>query len=202
MSNEHKRDSRILLVDDDHDVLGAYARFLRLNALDVTLADHPERGLHLASETQFDLVVTDLRMPHMSGLQFADALRQTQPLLPILFLSGFAVLSDVVSAMRLGAVDFLEKPVEPDTLLERINTILAPLERAASLQRLAFDVSDLDVPFKARVQAYERYLIEHALISCDGRVAETLEKLQINRRTLNDKMSKLGISRHRIRSGE
>ncbi len=200
MTSDPSPRPHVLLLDDDHDVLGANARFLRLNNLDVTVADNPERALQLIKDSAFDLVITDLRMPDMSGLQFATALRETQPLLPILFLSAYAVITDVVSAMRLGAADFLEKPVEPDILIERVTHILAPHQRAAALQRVAFDAADQTAPFKNRVHAYERYLIEHALVRFDGRVSDVLNALQINRRTLNDKMTKLGISRHSLKA--
>ncbi|MEM6987651.1 MAG: response regulator [Pseudomonadota bacterium] len=195
MNTAPEQASHILLVDDDHDVLGAYARFLRLNAMQVTVADQPSRALHVLNEQPLDLVITDLRMPSMSGLEFAKSVRATNPLLPILFISGYAKLTDVVTAMRLGAIDFVEKPIEPDLLLQQVQDIIAPRQRTAALQRIAFELDDLDVPYKARVQAYERYLIEHAFATCDGRVSNVLEKLQINRRTLNDKMSKLGLSR-------
>lgn len=188
----------ILLVDDDHDVLGAYARFLRLNQLQVTVADRPERALNVLGDEPLDLLITDLRMPSMSGLDFAKAVRTQDPLLPILFISGYAKITDVVDAMRLGAIDVLEKPVEPATLLERVDAIITPHQRTAAMQRIAFRLDDLDVPYKARVQAYERYLIEHTLAACDGQVSAVLRKLQINRRTLNDKMFKLGLSRRTL----
>ncbi|MEM9603237.1 MAG: response regulator [Pseudomonadota bacterium] len=194
--------ARLLLVDDDHDVLGAYARFLRLNGQSVTVADHPAHALSILADVAPDLVITDLRMPGMGGLAFAEAVRMHRPLLPILFISGYAKLSDVVAAMRLGAIDFLEKPVEPDTLLAHVSRVVSMSQRSAASQRIAFELDDLDVPYKARVQAYERYLIEQALIACDGQVGAVLARLQINRRTLNDKMSKLGLSRKQLKGGE
>ena len=113
----------ILLVDDDHDVLAANSRFLRLNNLEVIVADRASRALHVLVDTPIHLIITDLRMPDISGIEFARQARKTCPLLPILFFSGFAKIPDIVSAMRLGAVDFLEKPVEPSTMLEKIQNI-------------------------------------------------------------------------------
>lgn len=185
----------ILLVDDDHDVLAANSRFLRLNNLEVIVADRATRALDVLADTPIHLIITDLRMPDIDGIEFARRARQISPLLPILFFSGFAKIPDIVSAMRLGAVDFLEKPVEPSTMLEKILEIIGPQYSAASLQRLAFDLNDSDVPFRHRVLAYEKYLIESCLQQHDGRISAVLQSLQINRRTLNDKMSKLGITR-------
>lgn len=185
----------ILLVDDDLDVLGANSRFLRLNGLDVIVTDRANRALETLTTTAVHLVITDLRMPECDGLSFARQARQMCPLLPVLFFSGFARIPDIVEAMRLGAVDFLEKPVEPELMLAKIHEILDPQFSAASMQRMAFDLGDNSVPYKHRVQAYEKYLIESCLLQHDGNIAAVLEALQINRRTLNDKMSKLGITR-------
>ncbi len=185
----------VLLLDDDHDVLAANARYLRLNDLTVSVADRASRALEILSKDEIQLVITDLRMPECDGLSFARQARQICPLLPLLFLSGFARIPDIVDAMRLGAVDFLEKPVEPADLLAKINAIIEPQFSAASMQRMAFDRDNTSIPFKHRVQAYEKYLIESCLLQHGGKISLVLEALQINRRTLNDKMSKLGISR-------
>jgi FixJ family two-component response regulator len=62
-------------------------------------------------------------MPGSGGLEFAAQARVLKPLLPIIFFSGFATVADVVAAMRLGAVDFLEKPVEPQDLLGTLQSV-------------------------------------------------------------------------------
>ncbi len=195
MSEIAEQPTTILLLDDDHDVLGANSRFLRLNNLEVLVADHASRALAMLSEHRIDLVVTDLRMPECDGLSFVRQARQVCPLLPVLFFSGYARIPDIVAAMRLGAVDFLEKPVEPDLMLEKIQEIIGSQYSVDSLQRLAFNTNDIEAPFRHRVLAYEKFMIESCLQQHNGRIALVLNALQINRRTLNDKMSKLGINR-------
>ncbi len=185
----------ILLVDDDHDVLGANARFLRIAGLDVLIADGATTALQRLTEHSIDIIVTDLRMPDRNGIEFAREARQMQPLIPILFFSGFAQVNDVVAAMKLGAVDFLEKPVDPEELLARLLTIKETHRGAIALQRTAFDIADDSVAFKSRVLAYEKYLIESSLHQHDGRIGCVLKALKINRRTLNEKMTRLGIVR-------
>lgn len=193
--HDAQNQNTVLLVDDDHDVLAANSRFLRLNHLEVVIADRATRALEVLAETTVHLIITDLRMPDTDGLEFARKAREICPLLPILFFSGFAKTPDIVAAMRLGAVDFLEKPVDPSTLLEKIQEVVEPQNSAASLQRMAFNINDTRVPFRHRVLAYEKYLIESCLQQHDGKISAVLEALQINRRTLNDKMSKLGITK-------
>ena len=192
---EDTRQPCSLLVDDDHDVLGANARYLRLNDYQVVVADSAEVALDRLKKEKIDVVVTDLRMPGMDGIAFAREARLIKPLLPVLFFSGYASVPDVVEAMKLGAVDFLEKPVDPENLLAKLSEVQATHRDAVALQRDAFDIADTAIPFKQRVLAYEKYLIESCFLQHDGRVACVLEALKINRRTLNEKMTRLGIQR-------
>ncbi len=185
----------LLLVDDDHDVLAANARFLRLQGIEVVLADSADIALQRLENEPVDAIVTDLCMPERSGLEFAAEARIRRPLVPIVFFSGLASVSDVVAAMRLGAVDFLEKPVEPQSMLTTVLTLRDRYEGVINSQRLSLDLADETVPFRYRVLAYEKLLIEQSLSTHDGQVGAVIEQLQINRRTLNDKMRRLGIVR-------
>ena len=185
----------VLLVDDDHDVLAANARFLRINHINVMVADRAGSALQRLREGKIDVVITDLRMPDMDGLEFIQEVRKSDPLLPVLFFSGYAEVNDVVEAMKLGAVDFLEKPISPEELLSSLNYILSMRGEIAT-DRYAFDL-DQSIPFKQRVHLYEKHLIETCIAKHQGRINQVLKALNINRRTLNDKMVKLGISRRR-----
>ena len=144
-------------------------------------------------ERRVDVVVTDLRLPGIDGIEFARRARDLRPFVPILFFSGFARVPDVVAAMKLGAVDFLEKPVEPGLMLDAIRQLAAA--PCHLVERSAFVAADANVPLPLRLRAYERHVIETALRRHDGRVSEVLRALQISRRTLNDKMHRLGINR-------
>ncbi len=183
----------VLLLDDDIDVLAANARFLRINAIQVIVADHAEYALQRLGEEHIDVIITDLRMPDMDGIAFIEKVREILPLIPVLFFSAYAEVNDVVEAMKLGAADFLEKPVSPEDLLSSLNYILSR-QRAATPDRLAFNL-DESLPFKQRVRLYEKHLIEACLSRHQGQINKVLDELNINRRTLNDKMIKLGIVR-------
>ena len=184
---------KVLIVDDDLDVLASNARFLRVSSYQVTVCNTGKTALDHVANDQLDVVVTDLRMPGMDGLELARRTRTIKPLLPILFFSAFASIPDVVSAMNLGAVDFLEKPVDPEKLLERLDDICGDHGDTQVNIKMAFE--DTSVPFRQRVLAYEKYLIELSLNKYEGRVSSVLEELNINRRTLNEKMSRLLIKR-------
>jgi len=189
----------VLVVDDDNDVLAANARFLRIKGFKVAVANSADGAFSHLKEQPIDAVVTDLIMPDVNGLAFARELRLSHPLTPIVFFSGHANVQDVVKAMRLGAVDFLEKPIEPEVLLRTITTLRDRYERTKVIERSAF-VSDDEigdsVSFRTRVLAYEKFIIESSLSEHDGSVAKVIDALKINRRTLNDKMLRLGIRRH------
>ena len=185
----------VLIIDDDLDVLGANARFLRMHDIEVVVAESASTALMRLTENPIDVIVTDLRMPECSGLDFAAHARESRPLTPIVFFSGFAEVPDVVAAMKLGAVEFLEKPIDPDELLASLYRLRDSHFGAFSNPRKAFEGLDHSSSLRTRVLAYEKYLIESSLLQHDGNVAGVLESLQINRRTFNDKMSKLGIRR-------
>ncbi len=185
----------ILLLDDDVDVLGANARFLRISGYSVIVSNTPTTALKQLEEEVIDAVVTDLRMPEMDGLEFAARAREVKPLLPLLFFSAYGSVQNVVAAMQLGAVDFLEKPVAPSLLLERLEDICGDHNEPRLQTRMAFD--DAAAPFRHRVLAYEKYLIQTCMQKHNGHVAAVLEELKINRRTLNEKMQRLGIRRKR-----
>lgn len=189
---------QVLLVDDDLDVLAANARFLRVNEIDVFVAESVSTALLRLSEHEIDVIITDLRMPNTNGLDFAQLARETRPLIPIVFFSGFAQVPDVVAAMKLGAVEFLEKPVDPDELLAVLRSVRNSHYGSMANQRQVFDGPDQDYSLKMRVLAYEKYLIESSLLQHNGHITGVLNSLQINRRTLNDKMSKLGIKRDEL----
>lgn len=186
----------VLLVDDDHDVLGANARYLRQNELTVVVADQALTAIERLKHDPVDIIVTDLRMPQCDGIEFARQVREITPLLPIVFFSGFATVPEIVEAMKLGAVDFLEKPVEPEHLLNKIKSVSTGFRSAIALQRQALDISDTTVSLRKRVRAYEKYVIESCLLQHNGRISCVLEALDINRRTLNEKMTRLGIVRN------
>lgn len=188
----------VLLVDDDLDVLGANSRFLRINDIDVIVAESADTALQRMAEHPVDVIVTDLRMPDCDGLAFAKQARLTAPLTPVVFFSGFAEVRDVVDAMKLGAVEFLEKPVDPDELLSLLLSIQQSHYGSIASARRAFEGLEENHPLRMRVLAYEKHLIETSLIQHRGHIASVLKALQINRRTLNDKMSRLGIKRENL----
>jgi len=113
--------SRVLICDDEEPVCRSLARLLRSAAYDVVTADGPGGVAQIEHET-FDAVVTDLRMPGADGFAILEAVRTRCPRTPVIVMSGSAQIPDAVRAMRLGARDFLVKPVGVDSLEEAIGS--------------------------------------------------------------------------------
>ncbi len=103
--------AKLLLCDDEDALLRGLARLLRAASFDVVTADGP-RALQELQDQRFDAVVTDLRMPTVSGFDILEAARRKDPSTPVIVMSGSAEIPDAVRAIRAGARDFLIKPFE------------------------------------------------------------------------------------------
>jgi DNA-binding NtrC family response regulator len=103
--------AKLLLCDDEDALLRGLARLLRAASFEVVTADGP-RALQELEEQHFDAVLTDLRMPTVSGFDILEAVRRKDPTTPVIVMSGSAEIPDAVKAIRAGARDFLIKPFE------------------------------------------------------------------------------------------
>jgi DNA-binding NtrC family response regulator len=112
----------LLLVDDDPDFRESIARRFVRRGFQVQEATHGEQALQLASLRQFDVVVLDMMMPGMSGIQVLEQLKLTHPECEVILLTGQGTIETAVQAMKLGAYDFLTKPfplAELEILIEK-----------------------------------------------------------------------------------
>ena len=125
----------ILIVDDDPGHRSLLTTFLDTQGLTpVTVASGEdalaELGLH-----RYKMMISDVRMPGMSGLETLRKARQIQPDLPVLLVTAYADVKDAVGAMRDGAVNYLEKPIDLDELLESVSQIVSRSPSRARLLR-------------------------------------------------------------------
>ncbi len=119
---------RILIVDDDPGQRSLLESFLRSQNFDVVLADSGERALALLPGGNFSLMISDVRMPGLSGLETLRRVRLQLPALPVLLVTAYADIRDAVVAMRDGALNYLAKPIDLDELLSTVRqaTGMAP----------------------------------------------------------------------------
>lgn len=106
--------AKILIIDDEEVILDSCARILKSRAYDLATAQNGTLGMAKVTEFQPDLVFVDLKMPGISGLEVIEKIRQADPNIVIIVITGFATVSSAVEAMKNGAYDFLPKPFTPD----------------------------------------------------------------------------------------
>ncbi|MBG6461524.1 SpoIIE family protein phosphatase [Pseudomonas aeruginosa] len=124
----HKVSATLLIIDDDEVVRESLAAYLEDSNFKVLQALNGLQGLQIFESEQPDLVICDLRMPQIDGLELIRRIRQTASETPIIVLSGAGVMSDAVEALRLGAADYLIKPLEDLAVLE--HSVRRALDRA------------------------------------------------------------------------
>src|SRR5437773_1422232 len=116
--------SRILIIDDDQTTLASLSRAFRLAGYDAVVCDSAAGALALLKNDRFDLALSDVVMPGRDGLAMLQDLRDAGIATPVITISGQATVDMAVRATKLGAVDFLEKPISADKLLLTVENAL------------------------------------------------------------------------------
>ena len=106
--------STILIIDDEEVVLDSCTQILKGGKYQIATAANGNLGLELVKESQPDLVFVDLKMPGISGIEVIEKIREFDPTIVVIVITGFATVSSAVEAMKNGAYDFLPKPFTPD----------------------------------------------------------------------------------------
>jgi len=117
-------DGHILIIDDEASLRQTMARILQRAGYEVTTAENGQTGLALINEQPFDLVYLDIRMPDISGLDLLKTIHMKFPDLPVILFTAQPDLNSAVEAVRSGASDYLLKPLKPQTVIDRTNSIL------------------------------------------------------------------------------
>jgi two-component system response regulator RegA len=174
-----EKTSALLLVDDSDVFRGRLAKALRERGLEVATAANVDEALDVLKTRRFDRAVLDLKMPGRSGLALLRLVREHDPSVRVVVLTGFGSVATAVEAMRLGAVNFVSKPADADEVLA------------------AFDVDKVvesSVEPEMEVQSLARAEWEHiqrVLTECGGNISEAARRLGIHRRSLQRKLQKL-----------
>jgi two-component system NtrC family response regulator len=113
----------ILVVDDEPAQREMISGFLKKQAFDVVVAENGAKALELFRHDSIDLILTDQRMPHLSGLDLLQAVRAINPETPVILMTAFGSIEAAVSAIQGGATDYLTKPLNLDELLYRIRQV-------------------------------------------------------------------------------
>ena len=111
---------KILLVDDEERFLSSTAKFLVLNGFSVETAGDGAQALVKCAAQPFEVVVLDIKMPEVNGLDVLRTLRRDHPEIRVLVLSGDADRETIYECMRLGASEFISKPIDLDELMQKL----------------------------------------------------------------------------------
>ncbi|MBN2325433.1 MAG: response regulator [Spirochaetes bacterium] len=166
MAQGRATEARALVIDDEQIVLDSVKRILSAENFAVDVSLESPGGLDLALKNDYDIVLTDIRMPEIGGMRILRDIKRVKPSIPVVIITGFATVGSAVQAMKLGASDYLEKPFTPEELTQRVRqalekarsqepelqevvhkkTVIEVLERAASdsdfVARLYYEGAD------------------------------------------------------------
>jgi two-component system nitrogen regulation response regulator NtrX len=126
--------AHLLIVDDEANTLASLSRAFRLAGHEATVCDNATKALELAKAEHFDLILSDVVMPGKDGLTLLEELKRQGVTAPVVMMSGQAHIEMAVKATRLGAIDFLEKPISSDKLMLTVDNALK-LQRLESENR-------------------------------------------------------------------
>ncbi len=172
------REKRLLIVDDDERFRDQLARVLGRKGLEVACAKDVQDAKDAFVAGSFDLAVVDLKMGEDSGFELLRWLSEHDEDVSSIVLTGYGSIATTVDAIRLGALNYLQKPADADD-------ILAAFERGFS-EPLSESEIAYEAPSLARAE-WEH--IQRVLADCGGNISETARRLGIHRRTLQRKLA-------------
>ncbi len=157
--------ARILLVDDDEALLEALpeALLLRMSGIEVDTADSGLKALERIRRIDYDAIVSDIKMPGMDGLALLTATKELRPGTPILLITGHGEHDLAVQALRGGAYDFVQKPIDRDYFV-------ASLERAMRMRRLDRQVADQQALLEQHARVLEHVDNGVVLVDADEKI--------------------------------
>ena len=115
---------KVLVIDDEKIVLDSVKKILSGENFDVEGSLSSKKGLDLAISKDYDIVLVDIRMPEIGGMRVLRDIKRAKPYLPVMIITGYATVQSAVQAMKLGAVDYIEKPFTPEQLVDAVKSAL------------------------------------------------------------------------------
>lgn len=110
----------ILVVDDELLIRDLLYDFFHDQGWDITVAENGKKALDIMQEKQFDVVLTDLRMPSMDGMELTSQVQQDYPDIPVVIMTGYPSVDSAVAALRIRVADYITKPFNVNDLFKRV----------------------------------------------------------------------------------
>jgi len=114
---------KILVIDDEDIVRISCSRSLVPEGYELKMAKNGPEGLKMLEEETFDLVLTDLKMPNMDGIEVLGTIKTKWPKTDVVIVTGYQTVETAVKAIKLGAFDYIEKPFTPDSLIATVANV-------------------------------------------------------------------------------
>ncbi|MCX7012316.1 MAG: response regulator [Candidatus Sumerlaeota bacterium] len=134
--------ARVLVVDDEPDIRELLKDMLELEGHSVETAEDGLQAQQMLSDKRFDLVITDLQMPRVDGMQLIQSIRALDPDLPVIVMTAYPSMRSVIDVMKCGAVDFLPKPFQMDNVLYTVRRTLKEHALRLENRRLLAEVNN------------------------------------------------------------
>jgi signal transduction histidine kinase len=172
--NETAEAIRVMVVDDEQDIRDGSERILSRAGFRVLTAGNGEAALTTLEASPADIVLLDLKMPGMDGLEVLDRIRKRDPSVLVIVITGFATVETAIAAMKRGAYDFIAKPFDPDQLRIGVNRAAEKMRLSRERERLEKDrrrtLLDLDTE-KSRLRSILEVLPNGVLVTnAEGQV--------------------------------
>jgi len=172
--------ANILIVDDDERLRTQLVNAMTRRGLVAVAASDYDSAVVQLESAPFDFAILDLKMPGQSGLELLRDMHQRWPEVAVVLMTGYGSIATAIDAVKLGAVNYVQKPADADDLL-------AALERGLA-EPLGDATQDYAAPTLARAE-WEH--IQRVLADCAGNVSEAARRLGVHRRTLQRKLNVL-----------
>ncbi|RZB34267.1 MAG: hypothetical protein SRB1_00035 [Desulfobacteraceae bacterium Eth-SRB1] len=114
------KDFRVLVVDDEDDFRETFIKRLQKRELNVTGAESGEKALEILDDFIFDVVILDVKMPGLDGVETLQEMKKKRPLMEVIMLTGHSTVESAIDGLKLGAFDYIMKPADFDELLEKM----------------------------------------------------------------------------------
>jgi DNA-binding NtrC family response regulator len=133
---------KVLLVDDEKDFTAILSERMKSRGIDVDIASTGQMAINYVREKAYDAIILDLAMPEMDGIATLKQILKENPDSQVIFLTGHATLEKGIEAVKLGAIEFMEKPVDINKLLEKVNEAKSKRE-ILSERKTEQDIKDI-----------------------------------------------------------
>lgn len=184
--------ARVLVVDDKKNYLALFRRILPAD-IEVDCASDGTSALEKLAQSEFDVVVSDVRMPGMDGVTLLETIKTKYPNVEVVLMTAYGTIPNAVKAMKLGAVEYLTKPFDPEDAVRAVEeAVQRRLGKAPESEQPSSDLTYREAIAAGRGRATRDYIIA-ILRDVKGNVTQAAEKAGIERESFHRLMKRHGV---------